>query len=120
MGQLGERSSAMGMWREGRLGWMRASWGAPVLLWDALTMGVVVLGVRCGCMVLGDWSDLRRETAPRPKTWAGMMGEVLEEQGRSVSIGASRAKEPSDIFPDHWRLGRWDSRGPVVKTGQRR
>lgn len=120
MGQLGERSAAMGMRREGGLGWMRASWGAPVLLWDPLTMGVVVLGVRSGWwVVLGDWSNLRGETTSRSKARPGMVGEVLEQQGRSVGVGASRTKEPSDVFPNHWRLSGWDSSGPVVKTGQR-
>lgn len=98
---------------------MRASWRAPVLLWDPLTVRVVVLGVRCGWVVLGDWSNLRGETTSGSKARAGVVGEVLEQQGRSVGIRASRAEEPSDVFPNHWRLGGWDSRGPVVKAGQR-
>lgn len=98
---------------------MRASWGTPVLLWDTLAVGVVVLGVRCGWVVLGDWSNLRGETTSRSEARPGMVGEVLEQQGRSVGIGASRTEEPSDVLPDHWRLGGWDSRGPVVKAGQR-
>lgn len=98
---------------------MRASWGASVLLWDPLTVRVVVLGVRCWWVVLGDWSNLGGETTSRSKTRPGVVGEVLEQQGRSVGIGASRAKESSNVFSDHWRLGGWDSRGPVVKAGQR-
>lgn len=86
MGQLGERSSAMGMRREGGLGRMRASWGAPVLLWDPLTMGVVVLGVRCGWVMLGDWSNLRGETTSCSKARPSVVGEVLEQQGRSVGV----------------------------------
>lgn len=86
MGKLGERSSAMGMRREGGLGWVGASWGAPVLLWDSLTMGMVVLGVRCGWVVLGDWPNLWGETTSCSKARPGVVGEVLEEQGRSVSI----------------------------------
>lgn len=118
MGQLGEGSSAMGMWREGGLGWMRASWGAPVLLWNPLTVGVVVLGVRCWRVVLGNWSNLWGKATSCSKPRASMVGEVLEQQRRSVGIGASGAKEASNIFPYHWRLGGWDSRGPVVEAGQ--
>ncbi len=118
MGQLSEWSSAMGMWREGGLGRVRASRGAPVLLWDPLTMRVVVLGMRCGWVVLRDWSDLRGKTTSCSKARPGMVGEVLEQQGRPIGIGASWTKEAPDIFSDHWRLGGWDSRRPVVKAGQ--
>lgn len=79
MGQLGEWSSAMRMRRKGGLGWMRASWGASVLLWNPLTVGVVVLGVRCGRVVLGDWSNLWGETTSCSKARAGVVGEVLEQ-----------------------------------------
>ena len=58
MGKLGESSRAMGMRREGGLGWVRAGWGAAVLLWDSLAMGVVMLRVRRGRVGLGHWSDL--------------------------------------------------------------
>lgn len=96
---------------------MRAGWGAAVLLRDPLTVGVIVLGVRCGWVVLGDWSDLWGETTSRSKARPGVVGEVLEQQGRAVGVGTGRAEEPSDVFPDHWRLGGWDSSGPVVKAG---
>lgn len=118
MGQLGERSGAVGMRREGGLGWMRASWGAPVLLRDPLTVWVVVLGVRCGWVVLGDRSNLRGETTSCSKARPSVVREVLEQQGRSVGVGASGPKEPSHVFSDHWRLGGWDTGGPVVKAGQ--
>ena len=86
MGQLSEWSGAMGMRREGRLGWVMASWGAPVLLRDPLTVGVVVLRVRRGRVVLGDWSNLRGETTTRSEAGTGVVGEVLEQQGRSVGV----------------------------------
>lgn len=110
MGQLGERSSAMGMWREGGLGWVRASRGAPVLLWDPLTVRVVVLGVRRGWVVLRDWSNLWGKTTSRSKARPGMVGEVLEQQGRPIGVGASWTEEPSNVFSNYWRLGGWDSR----------
>lgn len=97
---------------------MRASRGATMLLWDPLTVRVVVLGMRCGWVMLGDWSNLRGETPSRSKPRPGVVGEVLEQQRGSIGVGASWAKEPADIFPHHWRLGGWDSRGPVVKAGQ--
>lgn len=65
---------------------MRASRGAPMLLWDPLTVGVVVLGVRCWWVVLGDWSNLRGETTARSKARPGVVGEVLEQQRRSVGV----------------------------------
>lgn len=89
-----------------------------MLLWDPLTVGVVVLGVRCGRVVLGDWSNLWRKTPSSSKARPGMVGEVLEQQGRSIGVRASWAEEASHVFPNHWRLGGWDSRGPVVKAGQ--
>lgn len=110
MGQLGESSSAMGMRREGGLRWVRASWRAPVLLWDPLAMRMIVLGVRCGRVVLGDWPNLRGEATSGSKARSSMVGEVLEQQGRSIGIGASRAEESSNIVSDHWRLGGWYSR----------
>lgn len=110
----------MGMWREGRLGLMRASWGAPVLLWNPLSLGMVVLRVRCGRVMLGDWSNLWGETTSCSKARASMVGEVVEQQMWSISIGASGTKETSNVFPNHRRLGRWDSRRPVVEAGQRR
>lgn len=107
---MGEGSSAMGMRREGGLRWVGASWRAPVLLWHPLAVRMVVLGVSCGRVVLGDWSNLRGEATSSSKARTGMVGEVLEQQRRSVGIGASGAEETSDIVSDHWRLGGWYSR----------
>lgn len=98
---------------------MWASWGATMLLWDPLTVWVVVLGMRCGWVVLGDWSNLWGEAPPCSEARPGMVGEVLEQQRGSVGIRASWAEEPSDIFSNHWRLSRWYGRGPVVEAGQR-
>lgn len=86
MGQLGEWSSAVGMWRERGLRWMRASWGATMLLWDTLTVWVVVLRVRCGRVVLGDWSNLWGETPSCSKARPSMVGKVLEQQGGSIGV----------------------------------
>lgn len=113
MGQLGERPSTMGVRWEGRLGLVRAGWGAAVLLRNPLTVGV-----RCGRVVLGDWSNLRREPASYAEAWTGVVGEVLEQQWWAVVVGAGRTEERSDIFPNHSRLVRWNGRGPVIEAGQ--
>lgn len=118
MRELGERSSAMRMWRERGLGSMRTGRGAPVLLGHTLTVGVVMLRVGCRSMVLGDRSNLRGETAPCPKARTGVVGEVLEQQRRSVGIGTSGGKKPSDVLTDNGGLTGLDGRGPVVEAGK--
>ena len=80
---------------------MRARGRASVLLGrHALTVGVVVLRVGRwrGGVVLGHLPYLWGEAAPAAEARSGVVGEVLEEEGRAIGVGASRTEEPSHVL----------------------
>ncbi|TNN75643.1 hypothetical protein EYF80_014006 [Liparis tanakae] len=109
----------MGVRREGGLGRVGAGRGAAVLLGDPLAVGVVVLGVGRGRVVLRHRADLRGEATSGAEAGRGVVGEVLEQQRRSVGVGAGRAEEPPHVLADRRGLGGRRRGGPVVEAGER-